>query len=168
LLVVLSAYKQLHFQDMDVLSDVNSGDFDAAFDLLRPVIQGLGDFEASHSREVTEEAFSKTMDFVGSVLTTSSEDIASAQQSGFVPAHLFEEGSSVLGPDQIAKLVSDTGADEQTERALRTINAYKPLKFLDPAANFEQEEVLGMVAHLHRGNVGLRTVNPLLVPASTK
>jgi flavine halogenase len=150
---------------MDILCDVNSGDFDAAFSLLRPVIQGLGDIEASHSREVTEETLSKTMDFITSVLTTSSADIASAKVDGHVPAHLFEHDGRVLGPDEIAKLVSDTGADEKTERALRSINARKPLQLYDPATNFEHEQVFGMVAHLQKGNVGLRAIDPILVPA---
>lgn len=152
---------------MDVLSDVNSGDFNAAFDLLRPVIQGLGDVDASHSRAATESMLSQTMDFIASVLTTSTDDIASAKESGYVPAHLFERYGNMLGPDQIAKLVSDTGADEKTERALRSINARKPLQLYDPVTNFEQEQVLGMVADLQRGSVGLRTVHPSGVPVSS-
>ena len=74
MLVVLSAYKQLHYQHMDVLCDVDSQDFKAAFDLLVPVIQGLGDVQASESRESTENMLNKTMDFIASVLTTSTEE----------------------------------------------------------------------------------------------
>ncbi|KAF9456679.1 hypothetical protein BDZ94DRAFT_330307 [Collybia nuda] len=156
LLVVLSAYKQLRYQNMDILSDVESRDFDAAFELLRPVIQGLGDIDASHSRAVTEETLGKTMDFITSVLITSSSDVEFAKSSGHIPTHLFERDGNLLGPDQIAKMVSDTGADEKTERALRSVNAHKALQFYDPSSNFEQESVLGMVADLKRGNVGLR------------
>lgn len=166
LLVVLSAYKQLHYQNMDILCDVDTGNFDAAFDIIRPVIQGLGDVEASEQRGVMEETLSKTMDFIGSVLTTSTEDVATAKSDGHIPAHLWDRNGEVMGPDQIAKIVSDTGADETTERALRSINARKPLQLYDPAGNFEQEQVLGMVADLQRGSVGLRTVVPNLVPAS--
>ncbi|KXN87001.1 Tryptophan 2-halogenase [Leucoagaricus sp. SymC.cos] len=166
LLVVLSAYKQLRHQDADVLSDVASGDFDTAFDIMRPVIQGLGDVEASHDRTLTEEALEKTMDFVASVLTTPFDEVASARESGYVPAHLFDRNGDLLGPEQIAKLVTDTGADEKTERALRSINARKTLKLYDPKSNFENEEVLGMVAHLQRGSFGLRTVDLKPVVAS--
>jgi hypothetical protein len=158
LFVVLSAYKQLHYQDMDVLSDVKSGNFDAAFDLIRPVIQGTGDFEASRERQVTEKNLEKTMDFIASVLTTSSAEMETARTSGHIPAHLMERDGAVLGPDQIAKLISDTGADERTEAALLSVNARKPLQLYDPAQNFEREEVHGMVATLGRGNFGLRTV----------
>ncbi|EPQ52656.1 FAD/NAD P-binding domain-containing protein, partial [Gloeophyllum trabeum ATCC 11539] len=58
LLVVLSAYKQLRYQDMDVLCDVDTGNFNAAFDILRPVIQGTGDVAASQTRAATEETLS--------------------------------------------------------------------------------------------------------------
>ncbi|KAH8100411.1 FAD/NAD(P)-binding domain-containing protein [Cristinia sonorae] len=158
LLVVLAAYKQLHYQDMDVLSDVDTNSFDAAFDLLRPVIQGTGDVDSAHSREVTENELAKTMDFIASVLTTSSAEIAAAKASGKVPEHLFDREGAVLGPAEIARIVKDTGADEVTERALRSINARKPLQLYDPSANFEQEQVLGMVADLRHGQIGLRDV----------
>lgn len=155
---MLSAYKQLKYQHLDVLCDVNSGDFNAAFELLRPVIQGTGDIEASHSRVLTEETLSRTMDFVGSVLTTSTADINFAKESGHVPGHLFDRDGTMLGPDQIAALVSDTGADEKTESALRSINARKPLHLYDPIVNFEREQVFGMVADLQRGSMGLRSI----------
>lgn len=160
LLVVLSAYKQLHQQQKDVLCDVKSGDFKAAFDILLPVIQGLGDVDASHSQEVTEDLLQKTMDFVATVLTTSTSEVASAKESGYLPTELFERDGAVLGPDQIAKLVSQTGANVTAEKALRSINARKPLQLYDPRANFEQEEVNGIVADLQKGSVGLRIVDP--------
>ncbi|TFK49585.1 FAD/NAD-P-binding domain-containing protein [Heliocybe sulcata] len=165
LLVVLSTYKQLHYQDMDVLCDVNTGDFDAAFEILRPVIQGTGDVEASQSRAATEKVLEKTMDFIASVLTTSTSEITSAKQSGYIPAPLLERDGDMLGPDQIAKIVSDTGADETTEKALRSINARKPLQLYDPSTNFEKEEVLGMVADLQRGHIGLRIVDSIAMAA---
>ncbi|KAF9263046.1 FAD/NAD(P)-binding domain-containing protein [Marasmius fiardii PR-910] len=161
LLVVLSAYKQLRNQDMDVLCDVDTGNFDTAFDILRPVIQGMGDIEASRARAATEEELGKTMDFIGSVLTTSTAEINAAREDGYVPAHLLEREGALLGPNEIAKLVSDTGADETTEKALRSLNARKALRLYDPCSNFEQEQVLGMVAALQRGSVGLRIIDPM-------
>ena len=141
-----------------MLSDVVSGDFDTAFDIMRPVIQGLGDVQASHDRASTEEMLGKTMDFIASVLTTPFDEVASARENGCISAHLFDRDGDVLGPKQIATLVTDTGADEKTERVLCSINARKILKLYDPKSNFEREEVFGMVAYLRPGSFGLRTV----------
>lgn len=67
-----------------MLSDVVSGDFDTAFDIMRPVIQGLGDVQASHDRASTEEMLGKTMDFIASVLTTPFDEVASARENGCI------------------------------------------------------------------------------------
>lgn len=54
--------------NVDVLNDVNEKDFDRAFNLIRPVIQGTGDIgvnkDATTNKELNEKELSDTMDFV--------------------------------------------------------------------------------------------------------
>ncbi|KAG5726015.1 hypothetical protein E4T56_gene1652, partial [Termitomyces sp. T112] len=45
LIVVLSVYRQIQAQKEDILSDVDEDNFDRAFRLLRPVIQGAADID---------------------------------------------------------------------------------------------------------------------------
>jgi hypothetical protein len=52
----------------DVLNDVDEKNFDRAFSLIRPVIQGTGDIgvskDATGNKELSEEELRGTMDFV--------------------------------------------------------------------------------------------------------
>lgn len=59
LVVVLSAYKQMRSQSQDLMSDVSEDNFDKAFDMLRPVIQGTADA----GKPLTEDELQKTLDF---------------------------------------------------------------------------------------------------------
>ncbi|OJA13517.1 hypothetical protein AZE42_08208 [Rhizopogon vesiculosus] len=59
LLVVLGTYKQIRNQEIPVMSDVDEDNFDRAFDLIRPVIQGTADV----GKKSTEDEFHKTIDF---------------------------------------------------------------------------------------------------------
>ncbi|KAJ7875325.1 hypothetical protein B0H14DRAFT_3548922 [Mycena olivaceomarginata] len=57
LLTVLGAYKQIRNQQVAVLSDIDEGNFDRAFDLIRPVIQGTADA----GQMLTEDELQKAM-----------------------------------------------------------------------------------------------------------
>ncbi|OAX32582.1 hypothetical protein K503DRAFT_701811, partial [Rhizopogon vinicolor AM-OR11-026] len=59
LLVVLGIYKQIRNQEMPIMSDVDEDNFDRAFDLIRPVIQGTADI----GKQSTEDELQKTIDF---------------------------------------------------------------------------------------------------------
>jgi hypothetical protein len=76
------------------------------------------------------------------------------KNSGNIPAEALDD--AFMGPDEIAHLVEQTKGDEKTERALCSINARKVLHLYDPVSNFQNEEVLGLVADLSRGKVGLQ------------
>ena len=43
LIVVLGTYKQMRNQNLAIMSDIDEDNFDRAFDLLRPVINGSAD-----------------------------------------------------------------------------------------------------------------------------
>ncbi|KAA1472988.1 FAD/NAD(P)-binding domain-containing protein, partial [Dentipellis sp. KUC8613] len=67
LIVVLSAYKQIRAQNMDVLSDVGEDNFDKAFAFIRPVIQGnadlgprLSELEVQQALDFCTDLFSPT------------------------------------------------------------------------------------------------------------
>jgi len=158
LMAVLAAYKQLHHQHLDILSDVHSGNYDTAFNILRPVIQGLADVEANHSRAVTEDTLCKTIDFITTVLTI---PISSAVNSEDSPNNMLERDAYLLAPYQIAKLVSATGVNVNST-SLRDSG----LQLSDSLASFENKQVFGMIADFQRGNMGLRAVDFILVPVA--
>ncbi|PSR81494.1 hypothetical protein BD289DRAFT_393427 [Coniella lustricola] len=60
LLLVLSAYKQIRNQGDAVLSDFNEDNFDRAFNLFKPIIQGTADATG----KITQDEFSQTIDFL--------------------------------------------------------------------------------------------------------
>ncbi|KAL4900746.1 hypothetical protein BDW74DRAFT_188149 [Aspergillus multicolor] len=64
LLVVLSTYRQMKNQREAVLSDFEEKDFDRAFDIFRPVIQG----DAEATARITQAEFAKTIAFLAKAL----------------------------------------------------------------------------------------------------
>ncbi|TBU24654.1 FAD/NAD(P)-binding domain-containing protein [Dichomitus squalens] len=59
LIVVLSAYKQIRAQSMNVLADIQENNFDKAFAFLRPVIQGGADM----GTRLSEDEVQRALDF---------------------------------------------------------------------------------------------------------
>ncbi|KAF7759719.1 hypothetical protein Agabi119p4_11414 [Agaricus bisporus var. burnettii] len=59
LMIVLSAYRQMRSQELPVLSDIDTDNFDKAFDLFRPVIQGDVDVK----KPLSEDSLRQTIDF---------------------------------------------------------------------------------------------------------
>ncbi|KAF9527204.1 hypothetical protein CPB83DRAFT_856550 [Crepidotus variabilis] len=159
LLVVLASYKQLRAQNLDILCDPTSANFDAAFDIIRPIIQGTGDVDVNEARAKVAESMGKAMDFVANIMNTSTQEILSVERSGEVVNPMVNRVGNVTGPDEIAEYVQQINGDEKTERVLRSINARKIIKLYDPMTNFETEEVHGLVARLARGNMGLQAVH---------
>ncbi|KZT69721.1 FAD/NAD(P)-binding domain-containing protein [Daedalea quercina L-15889] len=56
LVVVLSAYKQIRSQSVNVLADISENSFDKAFAFLRPVIQGGAEMGARRSEDELQQA----------------------------------------------------------------------------------------------------------------
>ncbi|KZP00964.1 putative halogenase [Calocera viscosa TUFC12733] len=61
LVAVLSCYSQIRQQSAAVLSDINESDFQRAFDIINPVIQGRS--ETPKSQHLTQDEVKKAMDF---------------------------------------------------------------------------------------------------------
>ncbi|KAF8995934.1 hypothetical protein BDQ17DRAFT_1401222 [Cyathus striatus] len=68
-IIVMAGYKQMRGGiNVNVLNDVNEKNFDRAFSLIRPVIQGTGDIGVNNSAtgdtQLSEDEIRATMDFV--------------------------------------------------------------------------------------------------------
>jgi hypothetical protein len=59
-MIVLSSYRQMHNQHDDLLSSADEDNFDRAFDLIRPIIQGTADV----NKKLSEDEVDQTMEFI--------------------------------------------------------------------------------------------------------
>ncbi|KAG2136715.1 putative halogenase [Suillus clintonianus] len=149
LLVVLGTYKQIRNQAMPVMSDVDEDNFDKAFDILRPVIQGTADV----GKTLTEDELQKTMDFCRHIFAPTDPEMHSAVKARLDPA-LTSPDAPVLLEQDIDRLIGDT--DEEAKIVLSEINARKPIHTMyNPTENFGEEEHFGFKAVLERGKLGL-------------
>ncbi|KAG1823475.1 putative halogenase, partial [Suillus subaureus] len=150
LLVVLGTYKQIRNQYMPVMSDVDEDNFDRAFDLIRPVIQGTADV----GKALTEDELQKTMDFCRHLFAPTDPEMHSAvkaRQGG-----LTSPDGPVMTECEVDRLLRD--ADEEAKIVLKEINARKPIHTMyNPTENFGVEEHFGFKAVLERGKLGLVT-----------
>ncbi|KAG1850803.1 putative halogenase [Suillus subalutaceus] len=151
LLVVLGTYKQIQNQAMPVMSDVDEDNFDRAFDLIRPVIQGTADV----GKALTEDELQKTMDFCRHLFAPTDPEMHSAVKARLDPS-LTSPDAPVMTESDIDRLLGD--ADEEAKFVLSEINARKPIHTMyNPTENFGVEEHFGFKAVLERGRLGLET-----------
>lgn len=145
LLVVLGAYKQMRAQQTDVLSDVDEDNFDRAFDLIRPVIQGTADV----NKKLTEDEVQQTMDFVKNVFAPTDPEMHAAVQARVDPKFFEDTGTdSVLLPSDLNRIFKD----EDTKHVLAEVNARKPIhQMYDAGKNFASEVICGYTIKLERG-----------------
>jgi hypothetical protein len=75
--VVAAVYKEIRGFSANVLNDVDEKNFDWAFNLIRPIIQGTGDLgvnlKATGNQELSEEEILATMDFVFRIFASPSK-----------------------------------------------------------------------------------------------
>jgi flavine halogenase len=116
LIVVLSAYKQIRAQSNGVLFDVDEDNFDRAFKLLRPVIQGGADM----GHRLSEDELQRALDFCGNLFSPTSPDEhenakALLASCGFssdmsdattevVDKHLLDVNAPIINPKKIDHL----------------------------------------------------------------
>ncbi|KAF8524134.1 putative halogenase [Hysterangium stoloniferum] len=151
LLVVLGAYKQMRAQREDVLSDINEDNFDRAFDLIRPVIQGTADV----GKKLTEDEVQKTMDFVKNIFAPTDPEMHAAVQARVDPK-FFElgPGSDILLNSDLDRLIDP--ADEEAKHVLSEVNARKPIHVMyDSQKDFGSEPINGWIVLIQRGRLGL-------------
>jgi len=92
--VVIAGYKQMRGGvSADVLNDVDEKNFDRAFNLIRPVIQGTGDIgvnkDATTNKELSEEELRGTMDFIFRLFAHGPKD-ASADHDDDLPGNVAD------------------------------------------------------------------------------
>lgn len=147
--VVMSAYKQIRSQSVDVLSDVDEDNFDRAFDIIRPVIQGTSDV----GKKVTEDELQRALEFCQDVWAPTDPEMHAAVGSRLDPA-LLSSAAPIFSKEELEELVDPS--DEDAIDVVRRINARK---VTDPlfrgASTLELEAAAGYVACIQRGNLGL-------------
>ncbi|EIN06705.1 FAD/NAD(P)-binding domain-containing protein [Punctularia strigosozonata HHB-11173 SS5] len=167
LLVVLSAYKQIRSQSLDVLSDVDEDNFDRVFNFIRPVIQGAADMgERLFAKEVDE-----ALDFCGKLFAPVSKDTQLAVRRSMGLDYELSNAGAIKAQDSEANVtpgkdgegIVDTKYEEETKEILEKINqgsAVKREEVKDTANinNFEEEPIDGRVVRLERGHLGLVAV----------
>ncbi|KAJ7496994.1 FAD binding domain-containing protein [Mycena latifolia] len=174
--VVLSAYKQIRSQSVDVLSDINEDNFDRAFAFLRPVIQGASDMGAT----LSETELQKSLDFCVNLFNpTSPEQHDRVAGQTEIGQALLDVTSPIVDPTTLEKALHvehnpnphrpsfppsrmklsnrDRSASEvaETRMVLTKINARRVVHSEYAINNFESEPIAGCVVRLERGRLGL-------------
>ncbi|KAJ7125045.1 FAD binding domain-containing protein [Mycena epipterygia] len=175
--VVLSAYKQIRSQSVDVLSDIDEDNFDRAFAFLRPVIQGASDMGAT----LSETELQKSLDFCVNLFNPTSPEQHDrvASQTEMIGRALLDVTSPIVDPAVLEKALHvehnpisktllpppsrmrltnrDRSASEvaETRMVLTKINARRVVHSEYAINNFESEPIAGYVVRLEQGRLGL-------------
>ncbi|KAK7047292.1 hypothetical protein VNI00_006523 [Paramarasmius palmivorus] len=149
LLVVMGSYKQIRNQTISVMKEVKEDNFDHAFDMIRPIIQGASDVD----RNLTEQELQRTMDFVAHVMLTRTDPEMVDSVKARLPEKLFT-GEEILLEEDIEKLIDPE--DEEARFVLRELNARKPIhNMYNGPMNMSNEMVNGYVGVVKRGSLGM-------------
>ncbi|KAG2015793.1 hypothetical protein CC2G_009028 [Coprinopsis cinerea AmutBmut pab1-1] len=184
-IVVLSAYKQIRSQSEGILSDIDEDNYDRAFALLRPVIQGASDMGA----RLSESELQKSLDFCVNLFNpTSPEQHRQIAEKAELEHTLLDVSKPLVHPAVLehaikstqrrhnAKVVtttiatidsdlpndsgeeedSDTERTAETKMVLNKINARRVLHSEYYINNLEVEPLEGSVVILERGKLGLK------------
>ncbi|KAH6904965.1 hypothetical protein BKA70DRAFT_1226171 [Coprinopsis sp. MPI-PUGE-AT-0042] len=147
--VVMSAYRQILNQSVDVLSDVDSDGFDDAFEMIRPVIQGTADL----GKAIGESELQKTLDFCKDIWAPVDPEMTAEVASRF-GSELLSPAAPIFRPEDLEKLI-----DPSDEDALDVVKRANARKLVEPmfrgASSLETEPVRGFITCLERGKLGL-------------
>ncbi|KAH0579945.1 hypothetical protein H2248_002765 [Termitomyces sp. 'cryptogamus'] len=147
LIVVLSVYRQIQAQKEDILSDVDEDNFDRAFRLLRPVIQGAADIDP----KLTPQEIKETLDFCKNVMAPTQP-----QMDKEVTEHMRKLTSSdgpVLHPSTVPAIIGD---DKDAKHVDLEDNARKVIHVMHGLGCFRNEILHGYYANIVRGELGMR------------
>lgn len=180
--VVLSAYKQLRAQNMNILSDVNEDNYDRAFAFLRPgkqnllvlqsklintstikVIQG----NAEMGERLYERELQASLDFCLKLFSaTSPESHDQLVANPKIGKELLDLTAPIVAPEALERALhvaseSDTGdencpEEESTRIMLEKINSRRVLHQEYNVNGFEAEAFNGFSIRLERGNLGFK------------
>ncbi|TFK18107.1 FAD/NAD(P)-binding domain-containing protein [Coprinopsis marcescibilis] len=150
LVVVLSVYKQIRSQQSNYLCDVDEDNFDRAFDMLRPIIQGTADV----GKKLTEDELRQTLDFCKDVFAATDNDMVESVASRFSP-ELLSIAAPIFSADQLKRLVDPSDKDAVT--VINRVNAVKALGplYVTGPSSIENEPVNGYIACIEQGQLGL-------------
>lgn len=175
-MVVMGAYKQMRAQDEPILSDVNEGDFDRAFDFLKPgayideqlelhlthllhlVIQGSLDVM---EKQVSQQQIVKTLEFCANIFDTSWDEEAGAavlDKIGAAQDQGVTSGLHALNDQTGSGFRASLTADEQV-----ALDYVELLKNLQCNENITEKTITsdvleGRKLRLERGKLGLQLV----------
>ncbi|TCD66634.1 hypothetical protein EIP91_001101 [Steccherinum ochraceum] len=153
LFVVLGAYKQMRSQHIPILQDIDEKNFDHAFTLLRPIIQGSGDV----GKELTETGVQDAVDFCSGLFLPTSPEMRAAVAERVDPKLIAPFEPIVLPKDIPAAL--GPRLDVDAVLVIQQINARKPiLAMYDPVSQFGHEAFAGYVTRCSEGKLGLARV----------
>jgi len=135
-------------QDRSVLSDFDEDNFDRAFDIIRPVIQGDSDV----GRRMSEDELQKVIALCGGVFLPVGPDVH-ARVVPRLDNKLLDPQGPIVTPEEIEALVPD---DIEAQLVLKEINARKGAGgvFLSVGSSFD-EITEGFSARVIRGHIGL-------------
>ncbi|CAK5271410.1 unnamed protein product [Mycena citricolor] len=151
-LTVSGAYKQIRSQQVPVLSDIDEGNFDRAFDLIRPVIQGSADA----GRLLTEDELQKAMDFVSHIFTPTDPEMMHAVGTK-LQMDVLAPGAPIFTPAQIAALAH---GDEDTVKVLNQAKTTRAVYDFDTGPDRPLGEMVdGFIGCTRVGSVGLVCVS---------
>ncbi|KAF8636117.1 hypothetical protein AX17_003820 [Amanita inopinata Kibby_2008] len=145
LIVVLSAYKQMQSQNRPVLSDINESNFDRAFSLFRPVIQGAVDT----TEKLTDKELENMLDFCMHLFDPG--DHSSVKDR--IQPDLLALSGPVMGSTELDKALPPE--DVEAKQFLGRLNALKILRNDTSPESFGTEAVDGYVVQFERGKLGL-------------
>ncbi|KAK0451907.1 hypothetical protein EV421DRAFT_1071083 [Armillaria borealis] len=152
LLVVMGVYKQIRNQDLHVLAEVDEDNFDRAFDILRPVIQGTADV----GKTVSEDELQKTMDFCKDIFAPTDPQMHEAVGARLGP-ELCSPSVPIMTDGEIEDLAKD---DNEAKLVLKEINARKAVHTMyGGPIHVAAESIDGLVLNLEVGNFGLENVH---------
>lgn len=109
LVIVLGSYEQIRNQNLDVLSDIDEDNFDRAFNMIRPIIQGTADV----NKRLTENEVEQTMDYMRNIVFTKVSDDKNDSMSTAENAEKWKSAKSMW--------------DSRTNFASEVINGYSVL-----------------------------------------
>ncbi|KAI5831782.1 FAD/NAD(P)-binding domain-containing protein [Schizophyllum commune Tattone D] len=163
-LVVLSAYKQFRNQAEDVLSDIDEDNFDRAFAMFRPVIQGGADIGI----RLSEDELQRSLDFCANLFNpTTPEQHAELVLGGEIAKDLLDVNKPVVDRAVLNEALhvrdekdgeARLGKSDGAQLVLDKINARRVIQPEYAISNMENEGIDGYAVRLQRGNLGLNKV----------
>ncbi|KAH6653364.1 O-methyltransferase-domain-containing protein, partial [Truncatella angustata] len=154
LVVVSSALKQIRSHDQPVINDFDEENFERAFDLFRPIIQGQVDADAKG--KLTEAEISKTVEFCfkafAHVSFEEKEALVNKLKILGVDGDAYDESNEKLHDEVEKKLTPEEQSILKTLKGRRMV---RPEDSLD-IDNFALDSIDGLAPRLECGELGLR------------